>query len=240
MLRKIVIIPTYNEKYNVPIIYKKIRKYNRNLKILFVDDNSPDKTIDVIKNIQKKDTNVKFLLRKKKQGIGAAHKFAISWAIKNNYKICITMDADLTHNPKHIPKMIKLSKYYHLVQTNRFLDKTSILSWPLYRRVLTRLRFIILKLLLNINYDSSGAYRCYNFSKLNYKLILFAKNNSYSFFWETIYILVKEKIKIKEIKMKQKYRSKGSSKMRISDWIHGLYYLFVVYIKDLIGINYKY
>ena len=66
MLRKILIIPTYNEKYNVPIIYKKIRKYNKDLKILFVDDNSPDKTIDEIKTIRKKDRNVNFLLRKKK------------------------------------------------------------------------------------------------------------------------------------------------------------------------------
>ena len=65
MLRKILIIPTYNEKYNVPIIYKKIRKYNKDLKILFVDDNSPDKTIDEIKTIRKKDRNVNFLLRKK-------------------------------------------------------------------------------------------------------------------------------------------------------------------------------
>ena len=66
MLRKILIIPTYNEKYNVPIIYKKIRKYNKDLKILFVDDNSPDKTIDEIKTIRKKDRNVNFLLRKKR------------------------------------------------------------------------------------------------------------------------------------------------------------------------------
>ena len=54
MPKKILIIPTYNERYNVPIIYRKIRKYNKNIEILFVEDNSPDKTIDVIKNIKKK------------------------------------------------------------------------------------------------------------------------------------------------------------------------------------------
>ena len=75
------------------------------------------------------------------------------------------MDADLTHNPKYIPKMIKLSDQYDLVQTNRFLDKRSIETWPIYRRILTRSRFILLKFLLGINYDSSGAYRCYNFKK---------------------------------------------------------------------------
>lgn len=239
MSKKILIIPTYNERYNVPIIYRKIRKYNKNLEVLFIDDNSPDRTIDVIRNIQKKDNKVKVLFRRKKSGIGSAHKKAISWAAKRKYKLCITMDADLTHNPKYIPKMIKLSDQYDLVQTNRFLDKRSIETWPIYRRILTRSRFILLKFLLDINYDSSGAYRCYNFKKLDYKLLLFAKNNSYSFFWESIYILVREKSKIKEIKMVQKYRSIGSSKMEIRHWFHGLYYLMVVYIKDLFNISYK-
>ena len=67
MLKKILIIPTYNELRNVPIIYKKIRKYNHNLDILFIDDNSPDKTIDEIKKIQKMDPKVKYILRKKKK-----------------------------------------------------------------------------------------------------------------------------------------------------------------------------
>lgn len=239
MFKKILIIPTYNERFNVPIIYKKIRKYNKNLNILFVEDNSPDKTINVIRNIQKKDNKVSVLLRKKKSGIGSAHKTAISWAVKKNYNLCITMDADLTHNPKYIPKMIKLSNQYHLVQTNRFLDKRSIETWPLYRRILTRSRFILLRFLLGIKYDSSGAFRCYNFKKLDYRLLLFAKNNSYSFFWESIYILVREKSTIKEIKMAQKYRTIGTSKMEIKHWIHGLFYLSVIYLRDLFNISYK-
>ena len=239
MSKKILIIPTYNERYNVPILYKKIRKYNKNLEILFVEDSSPDRTIDVIRTIQKKDNKVKVLLRQKKRGIGSAHKTAISWAVKRKYNLCITMDADLTHDPKYIPKMIRFSPKYHLVQTNRFLDKKSIDTWPIYRRLLTRSRFLLLKLLLNINYDSSGAFRCYNFKKLDYRLLLFAKNDSYSFFWESIYILVKERSTIKEIKMVQKYRSIGTSKMEIKHWFHGLYYLFEVYLKDLFNISYK-
>lgn len=239
MLKKILIIPTYNELRNVPIIYKKIRKYNHNLDILFIDDNSPDKTINEIKKIQKMDAKVKYILRKKKDGIGSAHKTGIKWVVKKNYKICITMDADLTHNPKFIPEMIKLSKRYHLVQTNRFLDKKSLITWPLHRRILTKLRFILLFLFLGIKCDSSGAFRCYNFNKLNYKLLLFAKNNSYSFFWETIYILTKENCKIKEISIMQKYRSIGSSKLKMSDWFNGLFYLFEVFIKDLLNFNYK-
>ena len=238
-MSKILIIPTYNEKDNVRIIYSKIRKYNSNLDIVFIDDNSPDGTIEEIKKIIKKDKKVKLILRKNKQGIGSAHKAAILWSLKKKYKLCITMDSDLTHNPRLIPRMIKLSKKYDLVQTNRFFNKNSIKSWPLYRRVLTKLRFILLYLLLGIKYDSSGAFRCYNFNKLNSKLIFYAKNNSYSFFWETIYIFTREKCKIKELSITQKYRVVGSSKLALKDWFHGLYYLFVIFIKDKLGINYK-
>ena len=82
MTNKIVIIPTYNEKDNVPIIYNKIRKYNPNLDIVFIDDNSPDGTKDEIRKIIQKDKSVKLILRKKKQGIGSAHKAAILWSLK--------------------------------------------------------------------------------------------------------------------------------------------------------------
>lgn len=239
MIKKILIIPTYNEKDNVPIIYNKIRRYNPNLDIVFIDDNSPDGTIDEIKKIIKKDKSVRVILRKKKQGIGSAHKAAISWSLKKKYKLCITMDSDLTHNPKLIPKMIKLSKKYDLVQTNRFLNKNSIKSWPFYRRILTKIRSILLYILLGIKCDSSGAFRCYNFNKMSSKLIFYAKNNSYSFFWETIYIFTREKCKIKELSIIQKYRVIGSSKLALKDWLHGLYYLFIIFFRDKLGIQYK-
>ena len=235
----ILIIPTYNEKYNVPIIYKQIRRYNPKLEIVFIDDNSPDGTIEEIRKIIKKDKKVNLILRKKKEGIGSAHKAAILWSLKKNYKICITMDSDLTHNPRIIPKMIKLSRKYDLVQTNRFLNKNSIKSWPIYRRILTKIRFILLYILLDIKCDSSGAFRCYNFDTMNSKLIFYAKNNSYSFFWETIYIFTKEKCTIKELSITQKYRVVGSSKLALKDWFHGLYYLFIIFVKDKFGIKYK-
>ena len=86
-------------------------------------------------------------------------------------------------NPKIIPKMLEYSKNYDLVQTNRFLDKNSMKTWPFYRRVLTSIRYIVLYFLLGIKHESSGAFRCYNFKRMNPDLIFYAKNNSYSFFY---------------------------------------------------------
>ena len=78
----ILIIPTYKEKDNIPIIYSQIRKYNSNLDIVFIDDNSPDGTIEEIRKIIKTDNSVNLILRKKKLGIGSAHKSAILWSLK--------------------------------------------------------------------------------------------------------------------------------------------------------------
>ena len=125
------------------------------------------------------------------------------------------------------------------MNTNRFLKKDSLSDWPLSRKIFTYTRFYLNKYLLNVNLDSSGAFRCYNFKRMNPKLIFFAKNNSYSFFWETIYIFTKEKCKIKDLKVVLPYRVTGTSKLRFRDWFHGLYYLFVVFFKDLFNISYK-
>ena len=238
-MNKILIIPTYNEIENINVLYKKIRKFNKDLKILFIDDNSPDGTINEIKKLKKKDKKILFLLRKKKSGIGSAHKAGIKWAINNKVTFCITMDSDLTHDPKLISQMLKHAPKYHLVQTNRFMHKNSMASWPIYRRILTWMRYFLLRILLNIKYDSSGAFRCYNFKKMNPNLIFCAKNNSYSFFWETMYIFVKEQYLVKELKMIQNYRKSGDSKIQFKDWIHGFYYLFVIYFRDLLNISYK-
>mgnify|MGYP001173638333 FL=1 len=238
-MKKIIIIPTYNEFKNVGIICKKIRKYIKSIEILFIDDNSPDGTLKVIKDIMKTDKKIKYLTRKKKEGIGSAHKYGIKWALRNNYNLCITMDSDLTHDPKIIPKMLEYSKNYDLVQTNRFLDKNSMKTWPFYRRVLTSIRYILLYFLLGIKHESSGAFRCYNFKRMNPDLIFYAKNNSYSFFWETIFIFTKENCKIKDLKIILPYRTMGTSKLKLRDWFHGLYYLFEVFIKDLFNMDYK-
>lgn len=230
----ILIIPTYNEVDNIKVIYKKIRKYNPNLEVLFIDDNSPDGTLREIKILKKKDSKIFFVSRKKKFGIGSAHKFGIKWAVKNFYKICITMDSDLTHDPRLIPKMISYSNNYHLVQTNRFFSKSSMKTWPLYRKILTAIRYWLIYFLLEIKQDSSGAFRCYNFNIMDYKLLFLAKDNSYSFFWESIYILNKKNCKIKEIPINQKYRERGSSKIQIKDWFNGILYLFKIYYKDFL------
>tara|TARA_B100002051_G_scaffold23644_1_gene18444 strand:- start:225 stop:926 length:702 start_codon:yes stop_codon:yes gene_type:complete len=233
-MKKIIIVPTYNERKNISKLIIKIYKlYKSNFDVLVVDDNSPDKTLDEVIKLKKKYKFVKYIKRSKKLGIGSAHKIAILSSYKKKYDLIITMDSDGTHDPIYIKKMIKNMKKYDLIITNRFKKKDSLSEWPIHRKFLTKLRFYLISFLLNIPLDTSGAYRCYNTKKIKIKDILSAKDNGYSFFWESGYLLFKKKYKIYEIPIKLPYRTVGSSKMKIRDIISALYYLLIVTFKKI-------
>ena len=227
----LIIIPVLNEVKNIKPIVNKLKKNNK-FDILFIDDNSKDGTVQNILKEKKRYKRIFLIRRPKKLGIGSAHKDGLKWGYKKKYSIIVTMDCDGTHDPYYINKMIKLlvSKKIDLVSTNRFLNKNSLDDWSLWRKKLTTLRHYVIKLLLNIEFDSSGAFRCYDIKKIKLKDILIAKNESYSFFWESIFILSK-KYEIREIPIKLPGRLSGSSKMRFIDIFSAVIYLLKIFFK---------
>tara|TARA_B100001063_G_C16722394_1_gene534371 strand:+ start:218 stop:925 length:708 start_codon:yes stop_codon:yes gene_type:complete len=235
-MKILIIIPVLNEEKNINPIWSKIQNLRFIKKdILFIDDNSKDDTQIKISNLQKKNKNIFLLRRSSKKGIGSAHKEGIIWGYKKKYSIIVTMDCDGTHDPIHIKKMLRLIKNrkFELISTNRFLKRNSLSGWSFWRIFLTNLRHILIKSILNISFDSSGAFRCYDAKKIKLKDILKAKNNSYSFFWESIFFLSK-RYNIFEIPISLPARVSGSSKMRMKDIIFALYYLIVIFLKHRI------
>ena len=233
MVKKdLIIIPTYKEELNINIIYRRIRSNNSNSDILFIDDNSPDKTSEEIKKIIKIDKKVFIFERDKKLGIGSAHKDGFQWAIKKKYNYVTTIDADLSHEPELIPNMIKNLDKYEIILTGRFLKKDTLNEWPLVRRIITKSRHIVVKILLGIPYDSSGAFRAYNLEKIKITDLLKAKDNGYSFFWESLYFLHEKNYKILEIPMRQPKRMHGASKIRFADVVRAITYLIYFYLKQ--------
>ena len=232
----LIIVPVLNEANNIFPLLKKIFKYLKNKKkhILFIDDNSTDGTRNKIKQAKKKYKKIYLIKRSRKLGVGSAHKIGLAWGFKNKYKIIITMDCDGTHDPIYIDKMLKVlsKKNCQIVSTNRFLNKNSLNDWPTWRKKLTTFRHKLIQFLLNIKYDSSGAFRGYLTDKINIKDIFLAKNNSYSFFWESIFILSK-RYKIKEIPIRLPGRHSGSSKMKFKDIFLALLYLLVFFFRKI-------
>ena len=233
----LVIVPTLNEKNNIIILLKKLKLTKILHDILFIDDNSKDGSQEVIKKITKKNRNINYIFRPKKLGIGSAHKEGFVWSYKKKYKIIVTMDADGTHDPKYMKFMIQKlqNSNYDVVITSRFLKKNSLKNWPLFRIILTTLRHIAISFLLFMPYDASGAFRCINCKKVKLRDLILTKQDSYSYFWESLFILYKKKYKILQIPIQLPYRNVGSSKMQIKDVIFSLYYLLIVFVKKIFG-----
>jgi len=227
-LKIIIIIPTLNENNNILILIRKIQKLKRTMSILIIDDNSKDGTKEKILQLNKTYKYIKFIFRKKRMGIGSAHKEGIRWAYKKKFDVCITMDADGTHNPIQINKMINLlkNKKYNIISTSRFLLPSSLEDWSLTRKLITTIRFFLVKIILNTKLDSSGGYRCYDLKEINKIHFKIAKNNSYFFLIESLFYFERLKYKIHEISTVLKFRFNGESKMRFRDIFISLYELF--------------
>ena len=228
MTKKILtIIPTLNENDNILFLYNAVVKKQK-IPILFIDDSSNDGTRDKILSLSKKNKMVKFIFREKRYGIGSAHKEGIFWAYDKKYESCITMDADKTHNPFEIKKLLtKLKKSKaDIIITSRFMNKNSLEDWPLLRKYITKIRYYLVKIILNTDLDSSGGFRCYNLKSISRKDFNLAKNNGYFFLIESLFYFQKLKYKIVEIPTKLKYRVSGKSKMRVIDIASSLVNLF--------------
>lgn len=233
MLNKfLILIPTYNERFNIKPIFDKIRKnFNYNYDVLFIDDNSIDGTREYITKIKLVNKNILLINRKEKTGVGSAHKVGIKYGYKKKYKFIITMDCDGTHDPVYLKKILALSKDNDLVITNRFQVKDALKGWSFYRKFVTTFRFQLVKFLFGCDLDTSGAYRCYNVNKIKIKDIMLAKNNSYSFFTESALILWKKNYKIKQLNVSLPKRASGSSKMRYLDLVRGFIYTIYIFFK---------
>ena len=215
-MKTLIGIATYNEYGNVVPLLDSIINENLNCDILFIDDNSQDKTQEAIKSYQEKNLNIKLISREKKLGIGSAHLKALEFAYSNKYNFLITMDADFTHNPKYIKKMLKLNETYPLVIGSRHIEKDSIQSWPLFRKFLTYSAFYVTKNFLNIGFDATSGFRSYNLTEISQDLFKDIRSQSYSFFVETSYILNRE-LTVKAIPIEMPIRFAEKSKMKITD-----------------------
>jgi len=225
-MKLLIIIPTLNEKDNINYIANRIFFFIKKTDILFVDDNSSDGSKKLIKKLSKKNKNIFFIFRKKKYGIGSAYKIAFLWAKKRNYGLCATMDCDRTHNPYYLKKMLNLiRKDYEIVNTNRFKTLNSIKDWSFFRKMLTKMRFFFVKVLLKTNLDSSGGLRMYNLKKIDFKHFFLSKNNSYFFLIESLFYFEKLNYKIFEIPISLKKRTYEKSKMNIKEVLYSFFFL---------------
>jgi len=210
----IVIIPTYNEAENIPIIINKINSLSVKYDILVVDGNSTDDTVLIVQNIMKVSENIYLLNQSRRNGIGGAYCDGFKFAIDNNYDKVIQIDSDLSFNPQDIPRLVKQSINYDLVIGSRYINGISIINWPISRLFLSYFANIYARTItrMKIN-DCTSGFKCINIEIL--KKINLDKINShgYSFQIELNFLAHLNNYKIKEVPIIFKDREYGNSKM---------------------------
>ena len=226
----LIFTATYNESENIVELVHSIEKNCPNADILIIDDNSPDKTFEIVQELKKKNSNIFAIRRKSKLGLDTAHKEAYDYACYNNYDYIITMDADLSHDPKEIKNFLTNLELYPFVIGSRYIEGGKCLMKG-KRLIFSKYGNKLIKLLLNINCNEfTTAYRGFNLKKLkNFNLNL-VKNNGYSFFMGTVFEIAANNYTIKEIPIIFKDRALGESKIpkvEIFRTLKNLFYLFL-------------
>ena len=209
----LVFAATYNEKENINNFVNDIFDTSSELDMLVIDDNSPDETWKILEKISENNQKFFFIKREKKLGLNTAHQMAYNYAISHNYKKLITMDADFSHDPKEIPKIIDLLKKHDFVIGSRYF-KGGKNTQPVVRYLLSFIGNKLIKHLLNININEfTTSYRGFNLEKLSSFNLKEIKGRGYSFFMETVVTLKRLGFDCKEFPIIFKDRKFGKSKI---------------------------
>jgi dolichol-phosphate mannosyltransferase len=226
MYKNLIFTATYNEYPVIKFFIKEILKLKINFDLLIIDDNSYDGTLNYLLNISKKYKFVKLIIRKEKMGLNTAHLMAFDYAKKYKYKKLITMDADLSHDPKMIPEFFKILKKKDFVIGSRYVIGGSC-GLTGYRYFLSFYGNKFIKFILRIKSNEfTTSFRGFNilkFSNINFNKI---KSKGYSFFMESIFFINKHKIPIYEIPICFEDRTSGKSKLSKFELIRTLFNLF--------------
>ena len=212
-MRTIVICPTYNEIKNIAKLIQKILDDN-NYDLLIIDDNSPDRTSEKVKEYQKIYKNLFLEIREGKQGLGTAYIHGFNWAIQKEYDSVVQMDADLSHNPKDLNRLIKNLENNDLVIGSRYVQGVSVVNWPIRRLILSYGANIYTKFItgMPIN-DGTGGFKAWKVSLLKKIKLDSIKSQGYSFQIEMNFWAWVLNAKIIEIPIIFVDRTIGESKM---------------------------
>lgn len=225
-----VMIPTYNEKDNIELLVEKIISIIKDVKIVIVDDNSPDGTGDIADKLAKKYKNNIYVLHRKERGRGTAGIAGFKKCLELNPDYIMEMDADFSHDPQIIPSFLKEIKSFDVVIGSRYVEGGKIFNRGFIRDFMSSIVNFYTSIVLGFEVkDKSGGYKCYRSEVLrNIDLDNFV-SNGYSIGVETLYKIHKKNYTMKEMPITFNNRVSGKSKLSVKQIIN--YILMVVLIR---------
>ena len=212
--KALVIVPTYNEKDNLPVVVERLMRHPPEVELLVVDGNSPDGTGKLADEITAKNPRVHVLHQKEKNGLGRAYCEAFKWALERDYEFVFEMDGDLSHNPDDIPAFLKAAESADLVLGSRYTNGIRVINWPLRRLMLSVGAGKYVRVITGMPFsDPTGGYKCFRRRALQAIDLDAIRSNGYSFQIEMTHKLWRQGMRIVEVPIIFLDRFQGSSKM---------------------------
>jgi dolichol-phosphate mannosyltransferase len=212
--RFVVIIPTYNEATNLPVIVPAVLKQDPRLDVLVVDDNSPDGTGAIADRMVAADPRVHVLHRETKAGLGRAYLAGFRWGLDHGYDGVFEMDADFSHDPSFLPRFLQAIEDADLVLGSRYATGVNVINWPISRLLLSLGANLYARLVTGLPLtDSTGGFKCFRRAVLEAIDLDQVRSNGYAFQIEMSFRAWKKGFRLKEIPIIFHDRVEGHSKM---------------------------
>lgn len=212
--RPLVVIPTYNERDTLPVLVDLLLTGPTTVDILVVDDNSPDGTGEWADQRARESEQVQVLHRPGKQGLGAAYRAGLGWGLDHGYQLLVEMDADLSHDPAHLPELLAAAEHADLVIGSRYVPGGGTSNWPWHRRALSSGGNTYVRLWTGLPLrDATAGFRVFRAPVLDAIGLTSLNSDGYSFQVETALAAHRAGFRIVEVPIMFAERTVGASKM---------------------------
>ncbi|HEX3928392.1 MAG TPA: polyprenol monophosphomannose synthase [Gemmatimonadales bacterium] len=210
----LVIVPTYNECENLPQIVPRILAEDPRFDILVVDDSSPDGTGELADQMATANPRVHVLHRAAKQGLGRAYLAGFAWALEHSYTHVFEMDADLSHDPKYLIRLLDATAEADLVLGSRYEGGVNVINWPMSRLLLSWFANKYVRWVTGLPLtDATGGFKCFRREVLAAIPLDRVRSNGYAFQIEMSYRAARKGFRLKEVPIVFTDRAEGRSKM---------------------------
>jgi dolichol-phosphate mannosyltransferase len=212
--RALVVVPTYNERVNLPLIVPLVLQQDARIEVLVVDDNSPDGTGRLADEMAASNPRIHVLHRPGKAGLGKAYLAGFRWALERDYDFIFEMDADFSHDPKFLPEFLQAIETADLVIGSRYRAGVNVINWPISRLLLSLGANEYARRVTGLPLtDSTGGFKCFRRRVLEAIDFEKVKSNGYSFQIEMSFRAWKQGFRLVEIPIVFTDRVEGQSKM---------------------------
>jgi dolichol-phosphate mannosyltransferase len=214
MSNTLVIVPTYNERENLPKLAERLLNLPVPVDLLVVDDNSPDGTGRIADELAARHSRVHVLHRQQKEGLGRAYLAGFQWALEREFEFIFELDGDFSHDPAEIPNFLEAAAEADCVLGTRYRGGIRVINWPLSRLILSRAAGLYVHVVTGMPFsDPTGGYKCFRRRALQALRLNEIKSNGYSFQIELTHRLWRQGLRISEVPIVFTDRIRGRSKM---------------------------